>query len=352
MTPTRIPQEHVAAESLLARTSKWWTCSDEKLSQFGDIAFAVQANTVAGVYGIAGWRRDDSTGKVELFLEGLPDDHPARGWLDQPAPVPWKPGQRQPFKYVSRKGLLPTPPTDVVQVNARQTIAHMARAASATLAKIPNGVKPPFKVVRAYEIYHTVYSLLDTGTVLPGGPRLLQHVERFPHEISVLDRELARLAGQTSSSGYAVTPSEAERCVQVVSGALQKLARLMATPSSGAEGLEYSVGSDASKIRTLNRHRFGSRDASIRADNRLQRFREDLQDWVDVNIQNYPDITALSRAARAEARVIVDDLRIGMSDDELYRQVVRITRQVWDHYHAPLFTETDVTERPQVPRDD
>jgi hypothetical protein len=348
VTPTRTPHGHVATESLLERTSKWWTCSDEKLSQFGDVAFAVQANLVAGVYRIAGWRRDDTTGKVELFLEALPEDHPARGWLDHPAPVPWEPGQRQPFKYVSRKGLLPTPPTDVAQVSARRAIAQMARAASANLARIPNDMRPAFRLVRAYEIYRIVYSVLEIGTPLQGGPRLLPHMERFPHEFTVLERELALLVRQASSSSYRVGSTDAERCIHIVANALQKLAQLMATPSSGLDGVDHSVSLNVSEIHVLNsRYRHGSPRGVG------QVFREELQAWVEANVHNYDDPRSLARAARAEGQKITDALRFGQSEDEIYRQAASVVQWVWDRHRLPSsVSKAGLSKWPQVPADD
>ncbi|MGV9823396.1 hypothetical protein [Nocardia xishanensis] len=328
VTPTRTPHGHLEAESLLERTSKWWTCSDEKLSQFGDVAFAVQANTVAGVYRITGWRRDDVTGKVELFLEDLPESHPGKGWLDHPAPVPWEPGQRQPFKYVSRKGLLPAPPTDVVRVNGRRIIAGMALAATRNLGRIPHDLRPAFKVVRAHEIYRVVFSLLETGTPLPGGPRLLPRVDWFPHEFTVFERELARLARGASIDGKVPAP-DAKYIVQLVDDVLERLARFLAQPPDSADGTEHHVSKATSEVRSLgNRYQHSLRDSRIGSAPEV--LADELHEWAESNVHNYPTLRSFSEATKDQAREISYRLRIGISETGLERLMGSTVRRVWD----------------------
>ncbi|WHU49339.1 hypothetical protein QNM97_10375 [Gordonia sp. L191] len=113
VTPARADGHH-PNEDLRTRTSRWWTCADDKLRQYGDYAFAVESNLVSGVFAIPGWTRDPNAGhKVVLDLADLPAGDPLLQWIGQPPPIPWTPGQRQPFKYVTRVDVMPpvwTPP--------------------------------------------------------------------------------------------------------------------------------------------------------------------------------------------------------------------------------------------------
>jgi hypothetical protein len=109
VTPSRV-NGHPPHEPLIDRTSRWWTCADRRIDEYGDVALAVEHNVVSGVFLIGGYHRDPAAGnKVVLELSDPPSTHPALAWLGLPAPVPWEPGQRQPFKYVSWRGLVPSP---------------------------------------------------------------------------------------------------------------------------------------------------------------------------------------------------------------------------------------------------
>lgn len=101
----RVPAGHTADESLMLRTSRWWTCSDKSLVEHGDFALAVSEKIVIGIYRINGWSRDpDEGGKVVLDLEELQPLHPLRAWVGRATPVQRKPGEQVPFKYITMRG--------------------------------------------------------------------------------------------------------------------------------------------------------------------------------------------------------------------------------------------------------
>lgn len=102
---------HRSTEPLIERTSRWWRCADARLAEYGDVALAVERNIVTGGFLINGYTRDPAEdNKVILDLSPLPGNHPAAQWITRDAPVAWQPGQRQPFKYISWRGLIPVPP--------------------------------------------------------------------------------------------------------------------------------------------------------------------------------------------------------------------------------------------------
>lgn len=109
VTPTRVAG-HPPGEALIDRTAKWWTCADARIAEYGDLAVAVEGNVVADVFLIAGHHRDPAAdNKVVFDLTPTPAGHVARAWIGRAAPVPWEPGQRQPFKYIAWRGLIPLP---------------------------------------------------------------------------------------------------------------------------------------------------------------------------------------------------------------------------------------------------
>jgi len=109
ITPNRA-DGHAPTESLILRTSRWWSCAVEQLDAYGDFALAVKNNHVVGTYRILGYRSDPDQGSKKILdLIELPTTHPVRAWIRNPSPQPWLPGQRQPFKYLSMAGTYPLP---------------------------------------------------------------------------------------------------------------------------------------------------------------------------------------------------------------------------------------------------
>ncbi|RDI65700.1 hypothetical protein [Nocardia pseudobrasiliensis] len=195
VTPTRTASGHqddAVAQSLRDRTARWWTCSDVKLEQFGDIALAVESNVVTGAFAITSWQREPATGKVELTLADLPAAHLACGWVGQSAPIPWEPGHRQPFKYVSRKGLMPASPSDQVGQDPHKLIADLAQAGWYQLSRAHRSDAGPIaRLSRAYETFQLVARLAVQGTPIPGGPRLLQPIPELGKTVTHVRRELS-----------------------------------------------------------------------------------------------------------------------------------------------------------------
>lgn len=81
-----------------ACAEKWWAVADATLDSFGDELLAVANNTIVGVFGINGWKRDASAHqKVTFKLVTAPH----WDWLvGQDSPVTWSRGQANPVRKV------------------------------------------------------------------------------------------------------------------------------------------------------------------------------------------------------------------------------------------------------------
>jgi hypothetical protein len=225
VTPKRALAGPAETESLRERTARWWTCSDDKLTQFGDVAFAVEANLVSGVFRITGWSRDPATGKVELILADPSANDPVRGWIGHAAPVSWEPGQRQPFKYVTRRGLLPQAPTFAYGHDSNRLIGELARAGWRSLAQLLSRrvVDEGTRVLRAHETFHVVYRLAADGTPIPGGPRLLEPIP-LPKQAEQARWTLAKAIDRLVN-GEKVPPGAADMFVQDAMAGLKTIER-------------------------------------------------------------------------------------------------------------------------------
>ncbi|MGN2642499.1 hypothetical protein ACTD5D_41260 [Nocardia takedensis] len=227
VTPKRLPQGQLKDESLRDRTSRWWSCSEEKLAQFGDIAFAVEANLVTAVFRITGWKRDPESGKVALALDELPVNHPAMAWVGLTAPVPWEPGQRQPFKYVSRNGLLPAAP---MNTHGRRAMSQIAEAAARYITDELAEVHPAPKVVATYEVIRVVFGLLRSGSPFPGGPRVMEQFDELTPAITGLEVDLSKFATRVATGRPFGSPEAADQYAETAAQLLRHVSRRFAQP--------------------------------------------------------------------------------------------------------------------------
>ncbi len=81
-----------------SRAERWWVIAESTLKRYADVVLAVDGNTVAAVYEVRGWRRDQEAGhKVVLDLAEAPEWQWAIG---QDSPVTWHRSQTNPVRKV------------------------------------------------------------------------------------------------------------------------------------------------------------------------------------------------------------------------------------------------------------